>query len=62
MNQTIKDGNAQGNPLGFAPIPGLIRKFAIPSIIGMLVMGYIILQIRFSLDMWLVCIVHILLR
>lgn len=37
MNQTIKDGNAQGNPLGFAPIPGLIRKFAIPSIIGMLV-------------------------
>lgn len=39
MNQTIKDGNAQGNPLGFAPIPGLIRKFAIPSIIGMLVMA-----------------------
>lgn len=39
MNQTIKDGDAQGNPLGFAPIPGLIRKFAIPSIIGMLVMA-----------------------
>lgn len=39
MNQTIKDGNAQGNPLGFAPIPGLIRRFAIPSIIGMLVMA-----------------------
>lgn len=39
MNQTIKDGNAQGNPLGFAPIPGLIRKFAITSIIGMLVMA-----------------------
>ena len=28
---------AQGNPLGTAPLGGLIRKFAIPSIIGMLV-------------------------
>lgn len=25
------------NPLGYAPIPALIRKFAIPSIISMLV-------------------------
>lgn len=39
MNQTIKEGDPQGNPLGFAPIPGLIRRFAIPSIIGMLVMA-----------------------
>lgn len=27
----------EGNPLGYAPIAGLIRKFAIPSIISMLV-------------------------
>ena len=27
----------QDNPLGYAPIPGLIQKFAIPSIISMLV-------------------------
>lgn len=39
MNQTIKDDSVQGNPLGFAPIPRLIRRFAIPSIIGMLVMA-----------------------
>lgn len=39
MNRTIKTDNAQENPLGFAPIPGLIRRFAIPSIIGMLVMA-----------------------
>ena len=28
---------AQDNPLGFAPIPGLITKFAVPAIISMLV-------------------------
>lgn len=37
----IMSGNNQGvkkeNPLGYAPIMGLIRKFAIPSIISMLV-------------------------
>ena len=27
----------KGNPLGYAPIMGLIQKFAIPSIISMLV-------------------------
>ena len=27
----------EGNPLGYAPIAGLIRKFAVPSIISMLV-------------------------
>jgi len=27
------------NPLGYAPIPGLIKQFAIPSIVGMLVMA-----------------------
>lgn len=32
-NQEIK----KENPLGYAPIMGLIRKFAIPSIISMLV-------------------------
>lgn len=36
-NQTAAKGNASGNPLGYAPIMGLIRKFAIPSIISMLV-------------------------
>lgn len=39
MKQTINEENTKGNSLGFAPIPGLIRKFAIPSIIGMLVMA-----------------------
>ena len=29
--------NVQGNPLGYAPIGELMRKFAIPSIISMLV-------------------------
>lgn len=29
----------KGNPLGYAPIPGLIGKFAVPSIISMLVMA-----------------------
>ena len=29
----------KGNPLGYAPIPGLISKFAVPSIISMLVMA-----------------------
>ena len=29
--------STQGNPLGFAPIPGLITKFAVPAIISMLV-------------------------
>ena len=33
MEQAMK----QENPLGYAPLGGLIRKFAIPSIIGMLV-------------------------
>lgn len=32
-----KSENIQGNPLGYAPITGLIIKFAIPSIISMLV-------------------------
>ena len=32
-----KLGNPQGNPLGYAPLGGLMRKFAIPSIISMLV-------------------------
>ena len=27
----------QGNPLGYAPLGGLMRQFAIPSIISMLV-------------------------
>lgn len=29
--------NIQGNPLGYAPLGGLMRKFAIPSIVSMLV-------------------------
>ena len=29
--------DVQGNPLGYAPIGELMRKFAIPSIISMLV-------------------------
>lgn len=37
MEQSVK--SIKGNPLGYAPIPGLIRRFAIPSIIGMLVMA-----------------------
>lgn len=39
MNRTGTKESRKENPLGFAPIPGLIRKFAIPSIIGMLVMA-----------------------
>lgn len=37
MGHTKQTDEAQGNPLGYAPIPGLIRKFAVPSIISMLV-------------------------
>lgn len=32
-----ENNNIQGNPLGYAPLGGLMRKFAIPSIISMLV-------------------------
>ena len=32
-----KGQDVQGNPLGYAPIPGLITKFAVPAIISMLV-------------------------
>lgn len=39
MEQARVQNSRQKNPLGFAPIPGLIRQFAIPSIIGMLVMA-----------------------
>lgn len=39
MEKPLKQQEKQANPLGFAPIPGLIRKFSIPSIIGMLVMA-----------------------
>lgn len=36
-SQRAVKGNPAGNPLGYAPIMGLIGKFAIPSIISMLV-------------------------
>lgn len=36
-NEAIQSGNE--NPLGVAPVFGLIRKFAIPSIVSMLVMA-----------------------
>lgn len=39
MESTIEQRARKENPLGVAPIPGLIRKFAVPSIIGMLVMA-----------------------
>lgn len=39
MEKTLEQNGTQANPLGFAPIPGLIRRFAIPSITGMLVMA-----------------------
>lgn len=32
-----KELPVQGNPLGYAPIPGLITKFAVPAIVSMLV-------------------------
>lgn len=37
MKDIATDTKARGNPLGYAPILGLISKFAIPSIISMLV-------------------------
>jgi len=37
MKDIPTDTKARGNPLGYAPILGLISKFAIPSIISMLV-------------------------
>lgn len=37
MAQSIEKTQNNGNPLGYAPLGGLIRKFAIPSIISMLV-------------------------
>jgi len=37
MKQANNQIQEKGNPLGYAPIVGLIRKFAIPSIISMLV-------------------------
>lgn len=33
----MPEQHTEGNPLGYAPLGGLMRKFAIPSIIGMLV-------------------------
>lgn len=39
MKVTPQAQTAQGNPLGHAPVTGLIAKFAIPSIISMLVMA-----------------------
>lgn len=39
MTQTHNAPAHPENPLGCAPIPGLIRRFAVPSIIGMLVMA-----------------------
>lgn len=35
--QAAQERAAAGNPLGYAPIPGLLRKFAVPSIISLLV-------------------------
>lgn len=37
MKQTDNQLPGNGNPLGYAPIAGLLRKFAIPSIISMMV-------------------------
>lgn len=37
MKQTDKHGREAGNPLGYAPVGRLIAKFAVPSIISMLV-------------------------
>lgn len=39
MEQVSSKQDIRENPLGYAAIPGLIRKFAIPSIVGMLVMA-----------------------
>lgn len=39
MERITNQNENQANPLGVAPISGLIRKFAVPSIIGMLVMA-----------------------
>ena len=39
MQNTISPTAKKENPLGTAPIPVLIRQFAIPSIVGMLVMA-----------------------
>ena len=37
MSDPVRPGGAAGNPLGSAPIPALIRKFAIPSVVSFLV-------------------------
>lgn len=37
MEQRNNAVQAEGNPLGYAPVGGLIRKFAVPSIISLLV-------------------------
>ena len=37
MEQSYNRIQGKGNPLGYAPIARLIAKFAIPSIISMLV-------------------------
>lgn len=37
MEMVNKEIEYRGNPLGYAPIAGLIKKFAVPSIISMLV-------------------------
>ena len=39
MESKINQNKRSANPLGVAPIPGLVRQFAVPSIIGMLVMA-----------------------
>ena len=37
MSQPHRPDAAAGNPLGYAPIPALIRRFAIPSVVSFLV-------------------------
>jgi len=37
MKDISANTSSSGNPLGYAPVLGLIGKFAIPSIISMLV-------------------------
>ena len=37
MTQQMEKETSLGNPLGYEPIPQLLRRFAVPSIIAMVV-------------------------
>jgi len=55
MKDISANTSSSGNPLGYAPVLGLIGKFAIPSIISMLVAAAYNITDQIFIGRWLVC-------